>query len=138
MTNKTKQAIDYLPEDWKDIMLSEYKQGASDTEIRAELGITYKVWQVLVLESAEFQQIVTLGKQFSKAWWLKQGRRQLENRSFNAYLWYKNMQNRFAWSEKQQTNVDAPSADEEEMIDEDSIDDKLQQLLKEAGVPVLN
>lgn len=135
---RSKSPLRFLPEDWKDVMLREYKQGASDTEIRAELGITYSAWRALLIESPDFQDIVTLGKQFSKAWWLKQGRIQLTERNFNAYLWYKNMQNRFAWSEKQTTNIDAPSADEEEMIDEDSIDDKLAELLKSEGVPVVN
>lgn len=131
---KRNNVLSILPSNWKEIVLEQYNQGASDTEIRAELCITPTAWYKLMDDSMEFYDTVVLGRQFAKAWWMKVGRTSLNERNFNAYLWYKNMQNRFAWSEKQQTNIDKPSADEEEGFDEDEADQTLNKLLNKAGL----
>lgn len=124
-----------LPEDWQEILVTNYAEGASDTEIRAELKMTFNKWQQLMLDSDEFRQTVILGRQLSKAWWLKQGRTNLMTRHYNAYLWYKNMQNRFGWSEKQTNNVvDAPVAGEDDGYDDGEADDYLHELLSEEGL----
>jgi len=136
MVNKGEAVLAELPDDWQEVMLQEYKQGASDTEIRAELSMTYKMWTKCMLESVEFNNTVVIGRQFSKAWWLKAGRVNLSERNFNAILWYKNMQNRFAWSDKQQSNIDAPSADEEEGYDDDEADQRITELLDKTKISV--
>ena len=45
-----------------------------------------------------FREIVSLGKEASEAWWLQQGRENIDNRSFNNSLWALNMVNRFSWN----------------------------------------
>ena len=131
----SEHALAQLPEDWQEILVTNYSDGASDTEIRAELKITYGKWQQLMMDSDEFRETVILGRQLSKAWWLKQGRTNLMTRHYNAYLWYKNMQNRFGWSEKQTSNVvDAPVAGEDDGYDDGAADDYLSELLQDEGL----
>ena len=45
-----------------------------------------------------FREVVKLGKEASEAWWIQQGRENIDNRSFNNSLWALNMVNRFNWN----------------------------------------
>lgn len=132
---KIKTASTTLGGDWKEVVIREYSEGASDSEVRAELSVTYKLWQDLLLDDTDFREVVTLGRMLSKAWWLKEGRKNLYNKGFHAFLWYKNMQNRFGWSERQTTNVDDMDSSPEDMDDE-AIDDKLNEMLKSMNIQV--
>lgn len=135
MAKHKEHALAQLPEDWQEILIKNYAEGASDTEIRAELRITFNKWQQLKMDSDEFRETVILGQQLAKAWWLKQGRTNLMTRGYNAYLWYKNMQNRFGWSEKQTSNVvDGPASAEEDGYDDSQADDILFELIDEEDV----
>ncbi len=79
-------------------------EGASKVEVCADLDIcfdTLKRWQE---EHPEFYESIKTGERKSEAWWQKHGRSQLENRDFNATLWYMNMKNRFGWKDKQEVS----------------------------------
>lgn len=122
-----------LPEDWQETLLSNYKEGASDTEIRAELGVTYAKWRQLRDDSPDFDKTVIIGQQMAKAWWMRVGRLNIFDNKFNSFLWYRNMQNRFGWSDKQTSNVDGPVSKDEDLYDEDTVNDRLEDLIKEHG-----
>jgi len=112
-----------LPTNWKDMMLSMYKEGASDTEVRAELKMTYKFWKLLLMTDVSFEDVVQFGKTLSKAWWMKQGRLNLTTQGFNANLYKINMQNRFNWNDKVSTSDET---DEEDYQNEVDIDEQLK------------
>jgi len=39
-----------------------------------------------------------MGLEASEAWWIRQGRENIDNRSFNNNLWALNMVNRWSWN----------------------------------------
>lgn len=77
-------------------------EGMSKVEVCAELGIHYSTFLDWQKNIPEFSESVKTGEQLSAAWWEKQGRTNLENKEFQAALWYMNMKNRFKWADKQQ------------------------------------
>ncbi len=85
------------------VVIDMMKEGASKTEVAAELDIVWDTlarWQV---EIAEFSEAIKKGEKLSEAWWLRKGRVNLENKDFSPTLWYMNMKNRHGWSDKQET-----------------------------------
>lgn len=112
-----------LPSNWKQTMVSMYKVGASDTEVRAELSMTYKLWKRLLMTDPSFEDVVNFGKTLAKAWWMTQGRVNLQNREFNANLYKINMQNRFNWNDKV---ASADESDDEDFQNEEDIDAQLR------------
>lgn len=91
-----------LPKSWEATIAQEYKEGASDTEVRATLRITDSLWQSLYNDpqASAFRQIVDIGRMLAKGWWLREGRKALRDKAFNASLWHMNMKNRYGWSDK--------------------------------------
>ena len=49
-------------------------------------------------EKQKFRTIVEIGKEAAEAWWIRQGRENLDTRGFNHGLWLMNMVNRFGWT----------------------------------------
>jgi len=83
-----------------DIVVELMAEGASKTEVMAELGIWRETFYRWTNEKPEFSDTIKKGQQLSRAWWERKGRVNLENRKFNYPLWYKNMKNRFNWSDQ--------------------------------------
>ena len=79
-----------------------FDQGASIAEVCREMGIsrnTFKTWRTSVdAQKAAFREAIVMGLEASEAWWLRQGRENLENRGFNNHLWQLNMMNRWLWN----------------------------------------
>ena len=50
------------------------------------------------ITSRKFRETVEIGKEASEAWWIRQGRENLDTRGFNHGLWLMNMVNRFGWT----------------------------------------
>lgn len=116
-----------LPDDWQSTTMRLYKVGASDTEVRAELNMTYKLWQKLMHTDPSFEDIILHGRTLAKAWWLTQGRVNLTEREFNAALYKINMQNRFNWNDKTATVDEDP----EDYEDEETINERLAAILSD-------
>ena len=118
-------SIKNLPKGWEVIVGTEYKEGASDTEVRAKLRITESLFKSLYNDpqASAFREIVDIGRMLAKGWWLQQGRKALRDKSFNQALWYMNMKNRYSWSEKTETST---------RISEDMSSDELDAAVKSA------
>lgn len=96
-----------LPEGWEKIVGEEYKAGASDTEVRAQLRVTSALWDSLYNDptSSAFREIIDLGRMLAQGWWLREGRHALRDKAFNANLWHMNMKNRYGWSDKSEIHT---------------------------------
>ena len=82
------------------------KEGASQYEVLATLGISEDTFYRWKKENEEFSESIKRGSQLSQAWWEKKGRISLDDRQFNSTLWYMNMKNRFKWADKQEVKND--------------------------------
>ena len=124
-------------DNWAQVLIEEYKQGASDVEVASALNITMDTFQKQYKEVQLFRQLTDLGRMLSSAWWVKQGRLNLQNRGFNTPLWTFNMKNRFGWAERSESvNQEIPS-------DQQNLDDlrtrilaKIPGIAKQLGLPM--
>ncbi len=91
----------YKPE-YCDQVIPLLKQGMSIEEIGLEFDVGYTTIYEWMNVHPEFSNAIKRGREFSKAWWMRRGRTDLENKDFSATLWYMNMKNRFGWADKQE------------------------------------
>jgi hypothetical protein len=104
-----KKSLD-LPDGWYNEVLSMYKEGASDVEVKAYIyecrgSFSNDLWNRWILEEEEFSETIKIGKILSEAWWSKTGRKNLDNKDFSFTGWYMNMKNRFGWADNQNINL---------------------------------
>jgi hypothetical protein len=100
-----------LPRNWRAHIRKEMGEGASLEEIKADFRLFSKTYRRFLTEFPVFAQAIDEGKQLSKAWWMRTGRKQMFNKEFSATLWYMNMKNRFGWTDKQEQThiIDVPT-----------------------------
>lgn len=79
------------------------KEGGSDVEMRDLLGISESTWNRLIEEEEDFSRTVLRAREKSHVWWIKHSRKELHNKEFNNKLYEMNMQNRFGWNKKTET-----------------------------------
>ena len=94
-----------LPSNWKEVIIKEYKKGASDVETKAWLSevlgsFSNDLWERWMEEEPEFSETIKKGRLFAEAWWTKIGRTNLKEKDFSATLFYMNMKNRFNWTDR--------------------------------------
>ena len=79
-----------------------FDQGGTLVEASRLMGInrsTFNRWlKGTDKEKQNFREVVDIGKEASEAWWIRQGRENLDTRGFNHGLWLMNMVNRFGWT----------------------------------------
>jgi len=102
---RPKKTIKDLPRGWDAKVIELMSHGASAVEVRAELRISQSLWDRLSKEEGEFSITIKKAKELCEAWWLRQGRENLQNSKFSPTLWYMNMKNRFGWRDRQETNL---------------------------------
>jgi hypothetical protein len=113
-----------LPKGWETIVSKEYESGASDVEVKASLRMTSGVFDSLYNDpvTTNFRQIVDFGRMLAKAWWMRQARVGLRDKTLNANLWYMVMKNQYGYSDK--TTVSTKDAVD---LSDDELNDKLVQ-----------
>lgn len=105
-----------------------YREGAGDVEIAELLGMTMKQFHTLCEENEAFRVFVEKGSTIAQAWWWRQGRTNLRNKSFSTQMWAFNMKNRYGWAEKS----DSTSTVEQD-ISIDQLNRQLGDALKKLG-----
>ena len=102
-----------LPEDWQKKLVELGKEGASDVEMRVELGISQPLWERLIKEEPEFCITVKRAREHCQVWWEKHGRYMAAGAADgNAAVYIFNMKNRFKWRDKpedEKVNVTIPN-----------------------------
>jgi len=93
---------DYKPE-YCEKIIPLLKEGYSIEEIGLELDVGCSTIYLWMEKYPEFMHAIKKGREFSKAWWMKQGRISLREKDFNPTTWYMNMKNRFGWKDKTET-----------------------------------
>jgi len=107
---RPKEGLSSLPEEWYNEVLSLYKQGASDVEVKALIyqwrgSFSNDLWDRWLAEEKEFSETIKTGKLLSEAWWNKEGRTSLRDKEFSYTGWYMQMKNRFGWTDRNDTTT---------------------------------
>lgn len=85
-----------------DTVVEMMAEGASKTEVCAELDICHDTLLEWEDRHVEFSEAIKRGIKLSQAWWERQGRLSLKDKEFSYTGWYMNMKNRFGWADKQE------------------------------------
>ena len=79
-----------------------FDRGGTLIEAAREMGVSRSTLNKWIngtdKQKENFRETVRIGKEASEAWWIRQGRENLETRGFNHGLWLMNMVNRFGWT----------------------------------------
>ena len=100
-------------EDMCDFVIELMKEGESKAEVACALDIspsTISAWcnSKSSRYHKSFHYAIKRGMQESEAWWLKQGRISLRDKTFSYVGWYMQMKNRFGWRDRQELSGTAP------------------------------
>ena len=126
------EVIDRLKEGWQTRIKELAADGASDVELRVELGISDDLWYRWIAEDAEFSRTVKECKLLCQIWWERHGRKMAAGSAEgNATVWIFNMKNRFGWKDKVETEHTGSIAFTD-LTDED-LDRRIAALKKREG-----
>ena len=107
----TKKAAPIFQEDWKALVLEEYREGNSDAAVRsllAELRLeadtcSAALFNRWIEEDAEFADVIDHGRQLAEAWWTNLGKEVAAGRAKTTpAVWIFTMKNRFNWVDKKE------------------------------------
>ncbi|MCY1389895.1 hypothetical protein D9M71_47050 [compost metagenome] len=95
---------DRLESGWQDRMRSLAAEGASELEVRHEMGISEHLWYKWTDENPDFSRTRKECQELCRIWWEKHGRKMSDGSADgNATVWIFNMKNRFGWKDKVET-----------------------------------
>ena len=81
-------------------ILNEYREGASDVEVAALLGVPKKKFDQMYDEITDFARVIDMGRTLAHAWWVRAGRKYILDKNFQTTMWGFNMKNRYGWADK--------------------------------------
>lgn len=76
------------------------KQGASEVEIAAEMGVSPRIMRGWGDKYLDFNSAMEIGAALHEAWWLQQGKDNLTNRGYNTSLYKFITGNKLGYSDK--------------------------------------
>lgn len=94
----------YKPE-YCQTVIEMMKEGAAVIEVAAKLGVTRQTFQNWCHWYPDFDEAHQIGRAYSEAWWTREGRTNLHEKTFNASVWYSNMKNRFGWRDSREHHI---------------------------------
>lgn len=106
---------------WAKEIADLYAEGASDAEAAVELKITIKAFYKQMADNKAFAQLIEYGRTLSQAWWERQARRNVGNKTFNTSLWTFYMKNKHGWADK----VESTNSNENVNTDLDTLRQRL-------------
>lgn len=131
---RPKDNLSRLPEGWKERVTELYKEGASDVEVRAELGLSNDLFYRWLDEEPEFSETIKSGRDISEAWWARVGRLgAVGAQEINPTTWIFNMKNRFNWRDRTESEVKVDGNMRVD-LDDDELDERIKQLARKAGI----
>lgn len=95
----TKEEIEEIADGLPD----RFVNGESVIEVCADLGIGRATFYRWLQDYPYFAEQYELGKTFSEAWWVRQGRKTCQGDGdvkVSEKIWYSNMKNRFGWRDR--------------------------------------
>lgn len=95
---------------WADKVISLYKEGCSDAEVAAELGVTLKAYYKQINDNAAFAQLVEFGRTLCQSFWESQFRKNINNKQFNTSLLTFYMKNKYGWADKTEVSDSSDSS----------------------------
>lgn len=100
-----------------DLIEQAYSEGASDVEVCKILKIRQRDFEQKYQTNQAFREIVDIGRMMRRAYWMEQGRLNMQNPKFNRNIWLDFMKNEFGWADKSEvvTKEREPSLDEMKM-----------------------
>ncbi len=125
---RPRTTINDLPDDWQEIMIDISQEGGSKIEAMAKLGIYKSAWATLQEDSPEFQATVEKCDMLCQTWWEAQGRKMTTGAQGSAVVWKFNMQNRFNWREKMESDLSNKDGSLNQEINDQDFKDKLEEL----------
>jgi len=69
-----------LRKDWREVIIDNMSEGASQEEIQAYLSISDKTMQRLEREEPEFFRTINEGRRLSRAWWQYEARTSIRDK----------------------------------------------------------
>lgn len=103
-----------------------YENGYSDLEVCADLKLPWREFEKRLNNDDTFARLVEFGRLAAKAWWIAQGRKNLNDKSFQHPTWYANMKNRYGWADKTENTETTKTADN---LSNEELEQKLVQAL---------
>lgn len=122
-----------LPNNYAEIALEHYAEGASDQEVAKELRIPMSKFKRLYGSDEQFRAVIDDGRGHALAWWMHEGRVNLRNKQFSYVGWFQNMKNRYGWADKAEIS-DSITKPIESLSTEDLQQDIEAMLSKLSGV----
>ena len=107
----TKKASPIFQEDWKALVLEEYREGNSDAavqtllaELRLDAGTcSANLFNRWLEDEPEFSEVILHGRQLAEAWWTNLGKEVAAGRAKTTpAVWIFTMKNRFNWADKKE------------------------------------
>jgi hypothetical protein len=109
MESTVTQSTNEGKEDWAEVLIREYEEGADDIEVMAALNMSRTDFQNFYESSDVFKELVDIGRMKSSAYLRKIARKNMFNKAMNVPLWIFVMKNREGWAEKSEVVSEVPS-----------------------------
>ena len=83
--------------DWKERIYEMFGEGDAEINVVVDMGLTRSIHKRFCTDYKEYSEVIEKGKEMSESWWLRQGKKGLNDKSYQTGFYAFNMKNRFGW-----------------------------------------